>query len=128
MTAAEKGKLGEDAVCRYLEQHGYRIRCRNFRIRGGEIDIVAEKGEELCFVEVKTRKLGSVETGFAAVDGRKQRLLIRAAYLYCEKADISEEDWYIRYDIAQVTLYEGRVLEIEYLESAFDESEFPDVF
>ena len=47
--------MGESAVCRYLMQQGYTIRKRNYRIRGGEIDIIAQKGEILAFVEVKTR-------------------------------------------------------------------------
>lgn len=128
MTTTEKGHLGEEAVCRYLEAQGYSILGRNFRVRGGEIDIIAAKGEELCFVEVKTRKPGSMESGLEAVDKRKERLMIRAAYLYCEKYSINDEDWYIRYDIAAVTLAENRVTEIEYVENAFDESGLRTIF
>ena len=118
------GDLGETAVCRYLEQRGYTIRDRNFRIRGGEIDIVAESGEDLCFVEVKTRRVGSQEYGDEAVDERKQRRIIRAAYAYCERRNIDEEQWYIRYDIASVEIWQGEILSIDYLENAFDESDF----
>ncbi|MDE5564860.1 MAG: YraN family protein, partial [Oscillospiraceae bacterium] len=39
------GNLGEAAVCRYLTAQGYQILDRNFRIRGGEIDIIAARGE-----------------------------------------------------------------------------------
>lgn len=124
MKPREAGSLGEEAVCRYLEERGYFIRETNFTIRGGEIDIIAEKGDELCFIEVKTRSLGSMESGFEAVDRRKQRLLIRAAYAYCAKYDVNEDDWYIRYDIAEVTLLHHRVIDIDYLENAFDESDF----
>lgn len=126
MRPTDTGRLGEEAVCRYLEERGYRIRETNFWIRGGEIDIVAEKEDVLCFVEVKTRTLGSMESGFAAVDAYKQRLLIRAAYVYCVQQDVHEDDWYIRYDIAEVTLLHNRVIEIDYLENAFDESGFHD--
>ena len=118
------GDLGETAVCRYLEEHGYSIRDRNFRIRGGEIDIVAERGEELCFVEVKARRIGSQESGDEAVDRNKQRRIIRTAYQYCEKREIDEEAWYIRYDIAVVNMWQGIVCDIDYLENAFDESDF----
>lgn len=124
MTPTEKGNLGEEAVCRWLTERGYRILERNFRVRGGEIDIIAAKDEDLCFVEVKTRKLDSLESGFEAVNKRKERLIIRAAYLYCEKNEINDEDWYIRYDIAAVTLLQDRVTEIDYVENAFDESDF----
>lgn len=126
MKPTETGNLGETAVCRYLEEHGYSILARNFRVRGGEIDIVASKDDTLCFVEVKARKLGAQETGFEAVDSRKQRLLVRAAYAYCDKFDIHDEEWYIRYDIAAVTLWQNRIIEIDYLENAFDESAFHD--
>ena len=56
MKTTEIGRLGETAVCRQLEQQGYSIVRRNFCVRGGEIDIIAENGEYLAFVEVKTRK------------------------------------------------------------------------
>lgn len=126
MKPKETGDLGEAAVCFYLEALGYEILSRNFRIRGGEIDIVASRGQELCFVEVKTRKLGAMERGAEAVTRRKQRLLIRAAYAYCQKQGIDDDAWYIRYDIAEVTMYHGRVIDIDYLESAFDETDFHD--
>lgn len=124
MKPTETGRIGEEAVCCYLEERGYSIRERNFRIRGGEIDIVATKGEDLCFVEVKTRT--TQEAGFDAVDRRKQKLMVRAAYAYCEKYQIDEEEWYIRYDIAAVTLWQNRMTEIDYLENAFDESGLAD--
>ncbi len=126
MTPAETGKMGENAVSEYLKSSGYQILDRNFRIRGGEIDIIASHGEELCFVEVKTRKLTSWESGSEAVDSRKQKLLIRAAYRYMEKKNLSEEDWYIRYDIAEVTTLHDKVMEINYQENAFDETDFFD--
>ena len=53
MTRSETGKLGEEKVCEYLTQLGYTIAARNFRIKGGEIDIIAEDGTYLAFVEVK---------------------------------------------------------------------------
>ncbi len=126
MTPAEIGRLGEWAVSYYLEALGYQILDRNFRIRGGEIDLIATINQDLCFVEVKTRDLMSVESGAEAVDRRKQRLLIRAAYAYCEKRNIPEEDWYIRYDIAEVTVYHTRLIDINYIENAFDETDFQD--
>ncbi|MBQ8927313.1 MAG: YraN family protein [Oscillospiraceae bacterium] len=124
MTPQETGVLGERAVCYYLEALGYTVLERNFRIRGGEIDIVARRGDLLCFVEVKTRKLGTQAAGQEAVDARKRRHLIRAAYAYCEARDIPEEAYYLRYDIAEVTVQGRTLLGIDYLESAFDETDF----
>ena len=62
-----RGQTGEDAVCEYLEDKGYRVAARNFRIRGGEIDIISTKGEYLVFTEVKTRKFGALENGAEAM-------------------------------------------------------------
>ena len=61
-----------------------------------------------------------------AVDRRKQFLIIRASYAYCEKYQIIEENWYFRYDIAEVTTWNDRIIDIDYLENAFDESGFHD--
>ncbi|MBR1554215.1 MAG: YraN family protein [Oscillospiraceae bacterium] len=126
MTPAESGKMGELAVGYYLEYLGYRILDRNFRIRGGEIDLIAVRNDEICFVEVKTRKLHSAESGAEAVNRRKQRLLIRAAYRYLEEKQLSEDDWYFRYDIAEVITLHDRIVDINYLENAFDETDFHD--
>lgn len=126
MTRSELGKLGETAVCYYLEALGYEILARNFRIRGGEIDIVAAKDNDLCFVEVKTRSLDTMEQGLSALTKRKRQLLMKTAYAYCEKFDINEDDWYIRYDAAEVTAHNHRIIDIDYLENAFDETDFHD--
>lgn len=120
----ETGNLGEEAVCRYLAGQGWEILARNFRISGGEIDIIARKGEDIAFVEVKTRMPGAMESGFDAVGKAKQRRIIRAGYRFCEKYDIGETDYYFRYDIAEVICLNGRILNIDYLENAFDESDF----
>ena len=52
---AVNGRIGEDLTVYYLTKKGYNILCRNYRIRGAEIDIIAENGEFIIFVEVKSR-------------------------------------------------------------------------
>ncbi|MDE6776901.1 MAG: YraN family protein [Oscillospiraceae bacterium] len=126
MTATEIGNMGEDAVCAYLENLNYQIIDRNFRIRGGEIDIIAVKSDELCFVEVKTRSLNSLTTGIEAVDYGKKKRIIKTAHYYCEKYHFDEDDWYFRYDIAEVTIMRNKIIKIDYLENAFDETNFHD--
>ena len=78
MKTTEIGRLGETAVCRQLEQQGYSIVRRNFCVRGGEIDIIAENGEYLAFVEVKTRKPNSLTSGFDDVTAKKQAAFCRS--------------------------------------------------
>ena len=120
------GTWGEAQAAAYLRQKGYQLIAHSYHCRFGEIDLIAQKGKMLCFVEVKTRTLGSQETGLEAVTWRKRCLLIRAAYAYCERHDIDADDWYIRYDIADVTAHHDRIIDIDYLEKAFDETDFHD--
>lgn len=49
------GGIGEEFACSYLEEQGYKVLRRNYRIRGGEIDIIAKDKDTIAFVEVKTR-------------------------------------------------------------------------
>lgn len=125
MKPSETGRLGEECVCEYLNGHGYRIAARNFRIKGGEIDIVAENGFYIAFVEVKTRKPNSVVTGFEAVTKRKKGLIIRAAAEYCIR---NPSELQPRFDTAQVIAYEGRILRIDYIENAFDTTGYNFIF
>ena len=99
MTKSEIGKLGEDSVCSYLTEHGYTIAARNYRIKGGEIDIIACNGDYIAFVEVKTRKKDSLVSGFEAVNKRKRGLIIRTAADYCIKHPTVLQP---RFDVAEV--------------------------
>ena len=85
MTKSETGRLGEESVCAYLTERGYNIAARNYRIKGGEIDIIAENGDFIAFVEVKARKPDSMVSGFEAVNKRKRGLIIKTASDYCCK-------------------------------------------
>ena len=88
MKSSDIGKIGEELVCRYLIKRGYNIISRNYRIKGGEIDIIAENGDYLVFVEVKTRKPDGLTNGFDAVTKRKQRLIIRVQRIIAAKTVI----------------------------------------
>ncbi len=55
----QSGKFGEQIASHLLTKDGYNILCRNYTAIGGEIDIIASKGEYICFVEVKMRKIGT---------------------------------------------------------------------
>lgn len=76
------GKLGEDLAASLLYSEGYDIRCRNYRTRRGEIDIVCEKDDVLCFTEVKTRTCDFYGMPEEAVDKMKQKRIRDAAYCY----------------------------------------------
>lgn len=53
---SEVGAFGEEMACTYLKKNGYVVLQRNYRVRTGEIDIIARKGRHIAFVEVKLRR------------------------------------------------------------------------
>lgn len=118
MDNQSKGRLGEDAVCRLLEQRRHEILARNYHRRCGEIDIISKCGGFVVFTEVKTRKHGSMISGLEAVDRRKQEKIVRTADIWLSENDIGLQP---RYDIAEVTLSGStpRVVDITIYEDAF---------
>jgi putative endonuclease len=82
MDRAETARRGEDAASAYLERIGMTVVARNWRCAAGEIDIVALDGEELVFVEVKTRRSERTGTPEEAVTPAKQRRVARVADAY----------------------------------------------
>jgi len=79
------GLRGESAAVAALEDRGYVIRERNFRTPVGEIDVIAEEGGALCFIEVKWRRTAERGHPGEAVTREKQRRLARAAEWYVSR-------------------------------------------
>lgn len=84
------GKLGEDAAAEYLIKNGYVVRERNWRLGRLEVDIVAEYGNRIVIVEVKTRALNSMAAA-VAVDEKKRTQLLRAANAYIKHYQLPHE-------------------------------------
>ena len=82
MFKKDQGKLGEDAAVVYLQKHGIKVIDRNFRIRGGEVDIIGLEGDILVFFEVKTRASSKFRTPLEAVTYWKLKALIKTAQFY----------------------------------------------
>ena len=76
------GRRGEDLVATWYEKRGYQVVARNWACRAGELDIVAYKGSQYIFCEVKTRSSGAFGLPVEAVDGRKQARLRRLAAMW----------------------------------------------
>lgn len=93
------GAAYETQAAQYLEACGYRIRDRNFRCRMGEIDLIAEEGGYLVFIEVKYRS--GIQTGEPqeAVNYRKQQKICRTAAYYCLTRKIPPQQP-CRFDVA----------------------------
>lgn len=85
MTTTQFGKTGEDLAAQYLKKIGYKIIERNFRIRGGEIDIIAIDGQTLTYIEVKTRTNHQFGLPQESVNYYKIKFLERAAKFYRNK-------------------------------------------
>lgn len=97
MTAnQEKGKWGEEEALRFLRSKGFEILDLNWKFLHLEIDIVAREGKELVIVEVKTRGTDAFGEPEVFVNKTKQKKLIRAANLYLEQKNISDE---VRFDV-----------------------------
>ncbi len=82
MSNRDEGLLGEEIAIKTLRKKGYKIVERNHRNRLGEIDVIAEEGGCLVFVEVKKRNSARFGEAICAVDERKKQHLVRAALLY----------------------------------------------
>ena len=112
-----KGDWGEDKAVEYLENKGYRLVCRKFKSKLGEVDVVVRKENILAFVEVKTRKRIDYGMPCEAVDAAKQYRLKRTAE-YFLLVNPWTRGMQPRMDIVEVLcLDEGNY--IRHLENAF---------
>jgi putative endonuclease len=111
------GTLGEQAACSALESKGYRVLHRNYRVRGGELDVVCERDGTLVFCEVKTRTSAVFGVGEEAVTFAKQRRLRRLALEYMQREGVRSRE--IRFDVIAIDVADGLVSELRHLESAF---------
>ncbi|MCH5198275.1 MAG: YraN family protein [Oscillospiraceae bacterium] len=119
------GLRGEQLVARELIKRGYEIVSANYRTRLGETDIIAQTKEGvLCFVEVKTRAPGGEFPPSDAVDREKRARLINnaAAFIKYTKIEYSR----VRFDIAEVILYDLFTADINIIEDAFGQGALPD--
>jgi putative endonuclease len=97
---ARPGQAGEDLACAYLQRKGLQIVERNFRCRGGEIDVIARDGATLVFVEVKERRGASHGAAIEAVTPAKRARVVRAARLYAAQRGCSESA--LRFDVVAI--------------------------
>ncbi len=106
------GRKGEKLVEEYLKKQGCKILKRNYRTPFGEADLIVEDGDEIAFVEVKTRKTFAYGTPAEAVGKDKQRRYRKIAEFYWLQ---TREEPNARFDVAEVYA-DGR---IEYYKHAF---------
>ena len=112
------GRKGEKLAARYLKRSGYKILDKNYTCAHGEVDIIARDGEELVFVEVKTRRPGASVSGVYSVTRNKREHIMRAAACYTAEKGSGYQP---RFDVVEVSLDPdtGRLTDIEHIKSAF---------
>ena len=108
-TTAETGRAGERAAAEYLRRAGYEICALNWRSGRYELDIVARKAGIVHFVEVKTRRAGSLTPPEAAVTPQKFRALTRAAVRYLAATGGQDE---AQFDLAAVDVMPDGHMEV----------------
>ena len=111
------GKTGEDLACDELRRRGYAVLERRFRTRRGEIDVIAQDGATLVFVEVKLREGTSFGLPIEAVNTVKQRRLALVALSYLAERRIAPCS--CRFDVVSV-LMRGDHAQVEIFKDAFD--------
>ena len=113
------GAYGEHLAAKYLRDDKYVIKAANFKSNKGEIDLIAEKNNVLCFVEVKTRKVGGMLPPAEAVDVRKQENIKSCAAVYINR--YASLDVTVRYDIIEVLIEQEneKQYKINHIKNAF---------
>lgn len=114
------GQEGESAAEQYLRRKGYRILARNLRSSVGELDLVAEEGQVLVFVEVKARRTDAFGGAIYAVHQRKQEKVIQLAAQYLARHHI--KDRLCRFDVVLLQGDETAPTQVEHIQNAFEVS------
>ncbi len=112
------GVRGEEIAVAYLKGRKFTIVERNFRCKGGEVDIIARDGKSLVFVEVKTRRTLSFGPPQLAVTPFKQRQISKAALTWLAKNRLDSAP--ARFDVIAILLRDHEVPEIEHIRDAFE--------
>jgi putative endonuclease len=108
MTTVETGGRAESAASQALaRRHGYKIVARNYRIRAGEIDIIAFDGEVLCFVEVRSRGREDFGLPEETISATKRRRIARAAQSWLTRYT---REPICRFDVVAISGDEIRVI------------------
>jgi len=116
------GDLGEKIAEKFLKEKGYKILDKNFRYSNfGELDIIAQKTNDIIFFEVKTRKMTGPLEFFPEdnITPKKQKKLIQLAEIYLNKNKLTNAPWQI--DILAIEIYRDKTFDIRHTENAISD-------
>ena len=112
------GRKGEELAARHLTGLGYKVLEKNYKTRAGELDIIAQDGPTIVFVEVKSRRDRNVGPPEMKVDYHKRRQIIKAALLYLQRKRKGNSP--CRFDVVGISALPDEAVEITVIKDAFE--------
>ena len=113
----ETGILGENIAEKFLLKNGCEIIEKNFKVKQGEIDIIAKDKDYLVFIEVKTRKQGMYGIPADAVDNLKKKHILKVAQIYINKYKLHNS--FIRIDVISIYIKKHNSYNLTHIKQAF---------
>jgi len=118
------GDFGERVAASHLEAKGYAILERNWSTKEGEVDIIASRGPNLVFVEVRSRQGRTMGAPEESINGRKASHMRAAALAYSQQHPDAPQNQ--RIDVVVIELdAKGRVMRVEQIENAIEDESTP---
>ncbi len=111
------GQSGEAVAATFLRKQGYRLLQRNYRCTLGEIDLIVQDGEELVFVEVRTKQRPCLFRPEESIDRRKALRLVKLGEYYLASTKHLEVPWRIDLVVVELTP-DGEPVRIEHFQNA----------
>jgi putative endonuclease len=117
-TRQKLGDYGESSAAAHLIRAGYQVIARKWRCALGEIDLVVRDGDQLVFVEVRTRR-GTVPAA-ESVTIHKQRRLVNLALMYLQSSHAAETQLW-RIDVIAISIdRNGQIAQLDHIRSAVE--------
>lgn len=120
MTVRRKtiGNHGENLACEYLISKGYKILTRNYKIKIGELDIIARRDDLLICIEVKTRRSLNYGHGLESITWKKRQTIRKLAEYYY--VSLNNPALKVRIDVIDIVLNQDESLQqLRHIENAF---------
>jgi len=112
------GTLGENIAEDYLLKNGYKILCKNFYCKIGEIDLICQYEDIICIIEVKSRYNTKFGSPSESINYRKQKKIIKSSQYYLLKNGLTKSN--VRFDVIEVLLnYKNTCFRINHIKNAF---------
>ena len=112
-TSQQRGQQAETWACEYLQAQGFQVLSRNYRLRGGELDLIGRDGDYLVFVEVRYRSSEAFGGALHSISLAKQQRIIRTAQHYLMRYPVDSP---CRFDVLAI----NHAQQITWIKNTFD--------